>query len=81
MDDLHKIKLWSTCFIFSKTVNPVDVNPETDSKKELIKIAAASGMELVILRPPLVYGPGVKGNFARLYAAILKDKIFSCIKF
>ncbi len=25
-----------------------------------------SGMEWVIIRPPLIYGPGVKGNFARL---------------
>lgn len=25
-----------------------------------------SGMEWVIIRPPLVYGPGVKGNFGRL---------------
>jgi len=23
-------------------------------------------MEVVIIRPPLVYGPGVKGNFLRL---------------
>ncbi len=28
--------------------------------------ARRSGMEWVIIRPPLVYGPGVKGNFARL---------------
>lgn len=32
----------------------------------LKEISAHSGMELVIIRPPLVYGPGVKGNFARL---------------
>jgi len=29
-------------------------------------IASHASMELVILRPPLVYGPGVKGNFLRL---------------
>ncbi|MBS0286863.1 MAG: SDR family oxidoreductase [Proteobacteria bacterium] len=28
--------------------------------------ARRSGMEWVIIRPPLVYGPGVKGNFNRL---------------
>ena len=33
-DDLHKIKLSSICLIFSKIVNPVEVNPETDSKKQ-----------------------------------------------
>ncbi len=40
------------------------------SKREaedvLRDIAARSAMELVILRPPLVHGPGVKGNFLRL---------------
>ena len=38
VEDLHKIKLWSTCLIFSKIVNPVDVKPEIDSKKEFIKV-------------------------------------------
>jgi nucleoside-diphosphate-sugar epimerase len=32
----------------------------------LQKICRESGMEYVILRPPLVYGKGVKGNFRRL---------------
>ena len=32
VDDLHKIKLWFKCFIFSNTVKPVEVKPETDSK-------------------------------------------------
>ena len=30
--DLHKIKLWSKCFMFSKIVKPVDVKPDIDSK-------------------------------------------------
>jgi UDP-glucose 4-epimerase len=32
----------------------------------LCKIAEKSGMEVVIIRPPLVYGPGVKANFASM---------------
>lgn len=32
----------------------------------LRKIAEETGMEVVIIRPPLVYGPGVKANFAAL---------------
>ncbi len=32
----------------------------------LRRIAEKSGLELVIVRPPLVYGPGVGGNFLRL---------------
>jgi nucleoside-diphosphate-sugar epimerase len=40
------------------------------SKREgeiaLLEVAAASRMEAVIVRAPLVYGPAVKGNFLRL---------------
>ncbi|MFW8590314.1 UDP-glucose 4-epimerase family protein [Glaciecola sp. 2405UD65-10] len=32
----------------------------------LREIAAKTGMEVVIIRPPLVYGPGVKANFASM---------------
>jgi nucleoside-diphosphate-sugar epimerase len=32
----------------------------------LRQVAAETGLEVVILRPPLVYGPGVKANFLRL---------------
>ncbi len=37
-----------------------------DGEKALLDIASQSGLETVILRPPLVYGPGVKGNFLSL---------------
>jgi nucleoside-diphosphate-sugar epimerase len=36
------------------------------SERALAETAAATGLELVILRPPLVYGPGVGGNFRAL---------------
>ena len=36
----------------------------------LRQIAADTGMEVVIIRPPLVYGPGVKANFAALLHAV-----------
>lgn len=32
----------------------------------LYEIAKQTGMEVVIIRPPLVYGPGVKANFASM---------------
>ncbi len=32
----------------------------------LWKISSETGMEIVIIRPPLVYGPGVKANFLRM---------------
>ncbi len=35
-------------------------------------LALETGMELTIIRPPLVYGPGVKGNFHTLLSWVLK---------
>jgi nucleoside-diphosphate-sugar epimerase len=37
-----------------------------EAEQGLWQIASQTGMEFVVVRPPLVYGPGVKGNFARL---------------
>ncbi len=34
-----------------------------EAEKALTQIARETGMEVVIIRPPLVYGPGVKANF------------------
>ena len=38
----------------------------------LRKIAEKTGMEVVIIRPPLVYGPGVKANFASMMKWVSK---------
>jgi nucleoside-diphosphate-sugar epimerase len=52
--------------------NPED--PYGISKREaedgLLELAAQSGMDVVIVRPPLVYGPGVKANFAAMMRAV-----------
>ncbi len=37
-----------------------------EAEQELGKISTATDIEVVILRPPLVYGPGVKANFYNL---------------
>lgn len=37
-----------------------------EAERGLLSFAQRTGLELVIIRPPLVYGPGVKGNFASL---------------
>ena len=54
--------------------NPQD--PYAVSKWEaenLLKdLAKETGLEVVIIRPPLVYGPGVKGNFAKLIQLVQK---------
>ena len=37
-----------------------------EAEQGLRGVAAQTGMEVVIIRPPLVYGPGVKANFAAM---------------
>jgi nucleoside-diphosphate-sugar epimerase len=37
-----------------------------EAEQALREVAQKTGLEFVVLRPPLVYGPGVKGNFLRL---------------
>jgi nucleoside-diphosphate-sugar epimerase len=37
-----------------------------EAEKGLLELASETGMEVVIIRPPLVYGPGVKANFASM---------------
>lgn len=37
-----------------------------EAEQGLMQLASETGMEVVIVRPPLVYGPGVKGNFASM---------------
>jgi len=49
-------------------INPQDAYAISKAEAEdgLLKIAQETGMEIVIIRPPLVYGPGVKANFLNL---------------
>lgn len=37
-----------------------------EAEQGLRELATQTGMEVVIIRPPLVYGPGVKANFAAM---------------
>lgn len=59
---------------FTEAMHPAPADPYALSKHEaeigLREIAERTGMELVIVRPPLVYGPGVKANFAALMRAV-----------
>jgi nucleoside-diphosphate-sugar epimerase len=41
-----------------------------EAEKGLAEIAGLTGLQVISLRPPLVYGPGVKGNFLRLLKLI-----------
>lgn len=55
---------------YSYSDSPCPEDPYGVSKAEaetlLLLLGKESGMEIVIIRPPLVYGPGVKANFAAL---------------
>lgn len=41
-----------------------------EAEQGLFAIARITGMEVVVIRPPLIYGPGVKANFAALARAV-----------
>lgn len=53
---------------------PRPLDPYGASKAEaeqgLHELAAGTSMEVVVVRPPLVYGPGVKANFAAMMRAV-----------
>jgi UDP-glucose 4-epimerase len=41
-----------------------------DAEEALWALARETGLEVVVVRPPLVYGPGVAGNFRRLMRVV-----------
>lgn len=44
-----------------------------DAERGLLALAACTGLEVVLIRPPLVYGPDAPGNFARLVAIVRRS--------
>lgn len=61
---------------FSADGPAVPVDPYGISKLEaeqaLLELAAQTGMEVAIVRPPLVYGPGVKANFRTMMSIVAR---------
>jgi len=61
---------------YTEEDKPAPVDPYGVSKYEaeqiLYEIANGSGVETVIIRPPLAYGPGVKANFYNLLKLVHK---------
>ncbi len=55
---------------FGEASMPAPDDPYAQSKRDaeqtLLDVAAKTRLEIVVLRPPLVYGPGVGANFMRL---------------
>ncbi|RQW61707.1 UDP-glucose 4-epimerase family protein [Vibrio viridaestus] len=64
--------------------HPIDEygKSKLSAEEQLKNLCLDSDMELVIIRPPLVYGPGVKANFYSLLRVIDKGipLPFGCIK-
>lgn len=61
---------------FSENDKPAPQGPYAISKWEaeqrLGEVAVQTGIELVVLRPPIVYGPGARGNFLALMRAVAR---------
>jgi nucleoside-diphosphate-sugar epimerase len=61
---------------FTETSPLAADDPYGRSKAEaelgLAERARGTGLETVVLRPPLVYGPGARGNFARLVGLVAR---------
>jgi len=59
---------------FRASDEPMPEDPYGISKLEaeraLREVSDQTGLEVVVIRPPLVYGPGVKGNFRRLMSLV-----------
>jgi nucleoside-diphosphate-sugar epimerase len=65
---------YGSAFTADDIPKPIDEYGISKWKAEqgLMQLAAGTKMEVVIIRPPIVYGPNVKGNFAKLGTLIAK---------
>ena len=61
-------------FTENEEANPQDPYgiSKWEAEQALHRVAAETGLEVVIVRPPLVYGAGVKGNFAQMLKVLSK---------
>lgn len=62
---------------FSPSMSPSPQDPygisKLEAESELLKLHEPGIFEVVIIRPPLIYGPGVKANFEKLFWLVKKD--------
>jgi nucleoside-diphosphate-sugar epimerase len=65
-----------TPFTETDPPNPKDPYAITkwEAEQALAEVSAATGLEHTVLRPPLVHGPGVKGNLLRLLHSIQQGR-------
>ncbi|EGA63713.1 UDP-glucose 4-epimerase family protein [Vibrio brasiliensis] len=77
---ISSIKVNGESTIYGRPYTPFDIrNPKDDyalskseAELELLSISKETGMEVVIIRPTLVYGPNVKANFSSLMNLVSK---------
>jgi nucleoside-diphosphate-sugar epimerase len=71
-------------FKFDDQRSPEDFygQSKSEAEEQLLQLSEETGLEVVIIRPTLVYGPGVKANFASLLNLVSKGLPlpFGCIK-
>ena len=67
-----ELTIGSRAFLEHDVPNPLDpyALSKYEAERGLLEIANSSNMEVVIIRPSLVYGPGVKGNFATMIKVV-----------
>ena len=70
-------KTYDRPFTENDEVNPNDFYSisKSNAEKSLLRIHENTGLEVIILRVPLVYGPRVKGNFYTLLRACFRRKL------
>jgi nucleoside-diphosphate-sugar epimerase len=61
-------------FLFSDPPAPEDPYgvSKWEAEQALWAVSARTGLEMVVVRPPLVYGPGAKGNLLRLASLVAR---------
>lgn len=73
---LSSLKVNGESGAFTESFTPAPQNAygisKYEAELELFRIAAETGLEIVVIRPPLVYGPGVKANFRALMRALAR---------
>lgn len=69
---VHGVKTEGKGFCEADTPHPLNqyALSKLEAEKALKKVAEETGLEVVIIRPPLVYGAGVKANFLMLLSVV-----------
>ena len=70
-------KTESKAFDNNSPYNPINqyTHSKMEAEKSLLLLSKKTNMEIIILRPPLVYGPGAPGNFNRLLKLLFRFRV------